>query len=119
MKEYQKIRSQLLEMLEELNTRLGQITEHVKHSDEPLSKDFAEQATEAENNEVLDALGNAARLEVAQIQQALARIDGGDYGICTECGEPIRKKRLEALPFTTKCINCAAKEERKASKVYR
>lgn len=113
MQEHEKIRAQLLEMLDVVTTRLGKITEHVKHSDEPLSKDFAEQATESENNEVLDALGNAARLEVAQIKQALARIEAGEYGICVDCGEPIRKERLEALPFTVKCIKCAAKDHPK------
>jgi RNA polymerase-binding protein DksA len=111
--DYEKIRVQLLEMLEEINTRLEKITEHVKHSDEPLSRDFAEQATEAENDQVMDALGNAARLEAAQIEHALARIDGGEYGLCAECGAPIRKERLEALPFTAKCIDCAAKDEQK------
>lgn len=116
MKEYETVRMQLLEMLEELNTRLGKITEHVKHSDEPLSKDFEEQATEMENSEVLDALGNAARLEVAQIKQALLRIDEGEYGICASCGEPIRPERLAALPFTTKCINCAAQDEHKTGR---
>lgn len=113
MKEHEQVRVQLLEMLEELNTRLGKINDHVRHSDEPLSKDFEEQATEMENHEVLDALGNAARIEVAQIKQALLRIDDGEYGICVDCGGAIRKERLVALPFTTKCINCAAKDERK------
>jgi RNA polymerase-binding protein DksA len=111
--DYERIRVQLLEMLEEINTRLGKITEHVKHSDEPLSKDFEDQATEAENDQVLDALGNSARLEAAQIEQALARIDGGEYGICIGCGGPIRKERLEALPFAAKCIDCAVKNEHK------
>jgi DnaK suppressor protein len=114
VEDYEQVRLQLLEMLEELNTRLGNITEHVKHSTEPLSKDFAEQATQTENDQVVDALGNAARLEVLQIKRALERIDDGEYGICVDCGGPIRKERLQALPFSLKCIDCAAKEERQS-----
>ena len=109
MKEYEEIREDLLEMLEELDDRLGKITDDVKHTQEPPEKDFAEQATESENNEVLDYLGNAARVGIAQIKKAIARIDRGHYTECSVCGEPIHKERLKALPFSDKCINCAEK----------
>ncbi len=61
MKEYEEVRSNLIAMLEELNLRLSRITNHVKHSDVPLEKDFAEQAAQNENDEVMDYLGNSAR----------------------------------------------------------
>ncbi len=111
MNDYQKIREDLLEMLEELDDRLGKITDDVKHTKEPPEKDFAEQATEMENNEVLDYLGNAARAGIALIKKAIARIDLGHYGECSVCGEPINKERLKALPFSDKCIKCAEKSQ--------
>jgi RNA polymerase-binding protein DksA len=43
---------------------------------------------------------------------ALGRIDDGTYGICRTCGQPIGAERLEALPWTTQCIDCKRKEER-------
>ena len=46
------------------------------------------------------------------IDAALARIDDGTYGICSTCGQPIGEERLEALPWTTQCIDCKRKEER-------
>ncbi len=110
MKEYEQVRGNLLDMLQELDERLEKITEDVKHDKQPLSKDFAEQATESENDEVLDSLGNQAREEISLVKQALQRIDQGQYGVCTVCGEPIRAERLEALPYSDKCINCAQKE---------
>lgn len=110
MKEYEQVRANLLDMLEELDERLQKITDDVKHTDNPLSKDFAEQATETENDQVLDSLGNQAREEISQVKRALQRIDQGEYGICVVCGEPIRPERLEALPFSDKCIRCAEKE---------
>lgn len=111
MKDYQEVRNHLINMLEELDDRLGKITDDVKHIDKPLEQDFSEQATEVENDQVLDALGNAARDEVEKIKQAISRIDDGSYGICLSCGEPIREERLLALPYANRCIRCAERSE--------
>ena len=112
MKEYEEVKQTLCAMLEELNLRLARITNNVRHSDVPLEKDFAEQATQNENDEVMDYLGNSARTEIELIKQAIARIDNGQYGICQVCDEPISKERLEALPYSGLCIKCASKAER-------
>jgi RNA polymerase-binding transcription factor DksA len=108
MKEYEQVRNNLIEMLEELDDRLAKITEDIKHTHTPLEKDFAELATQSENDEVLDYLGNAARAERDRVKQAIARIDSGEYGICELCGEPIRKERLEAVPYSSMCVKCAS-----------
>lgn len=111
MQEYEQVRSHLLDMLEELNGRLSKITAEVKHADEPLSADFAEQVVEMENNEVLDALGNATRIEIEKIKQAITKMDQGEYGICQVCGEQISTGRLAAIPFSSMCIKCANQAE--------
>jgi RNA polymerase-binding protein DksA len=49
---------------------------------------------------------------IGAIDAALLRIDGGTYGACTSCGESINAERLEALPWTTRCIECKRREER-------
>ena len=46
------------------------------------------------------------------IDAALERIDKGTFGICQTCGKPIDPERLEALPYTTQCIDCKRKEGR-------
>lgn len=107
MKDYDDVRDQLLNMLEELDDRLGKITDDVKHIDQALDRDFSEQATQTENDEVLDAIGNVTRDEVEKIKQAIIRIDAGTYGICQRCGEPIKAARLAALPYAALCIRCA------------
>jgi len=112
MKEYEEVRIKLIEMLEDLNLRLARITSNVRHADVPLEKDFAEQATQNENNEVMDYLGNSARTEIELINQAIARLDNGQYGTCQVCDEPISKERLDALPYSNMCIKCASKAER-------
>jgi RNA polymerase-binding transcription factor len=111
MKEFEEIRNHLISMLEELNLRLARITNDVRHSDVPLEKDFSEQATQNENNEVMDYLGNSARTEIEMIKQAINKIDNGGYGICQACGEPIGIERLKALPYSDMCIKCASKAE--------
>lgn len=110
VKDYEGIRSNLLDMLEDLDERLSKITDDVKHVDEPVSQDFAEQATEMENNEVLDSLGNITRDEMDKVKGAIARIDSGEYGLCVVCGEPIGQERLDILLFSDKCIKCAQTE---------
>ena len=46
--------------------------------------------------------------EVIQIDQALARMEAGAYGLCEECEEPIAIERLKVLPFTRLCAADAA-----------
>jgi RNA polymerase-binding transcription factor DksA len=105
MKEYEEVRNSLIDMLEDLDDRLAKITHDVK---EPLDKDFEEQATQMENDEVLDSLGNAARTEIELVKQAIARIDKGQYGLCQLCGKPIGQERLKAIPYSSMCIKCAS-----------
>lgn len=107
MNEHAETKQTLCAMLEELNERLGKITSDVMHADTPVEKDFAEQATQAENDQVLDYLGNAARNEIEMIKKAISRIDKGEYGICEACGETINPERLKVLPFSTLCVKCA------------
>ena len=57
----------------------------------------------------LSALADAAADEVRQYDDALARWDAGDYGICANCGRPIPQGRLEVRPFARLCVPCAEK----------
>lgn len=71
------------------------------------SKDFEERATEREGDEVMERLGNAELAELLQVNDALVRIEKGDFGNCAACGEEISPARLEVVPHTQKCRNCA------------
>jgi DnaK suppressor protein len=46
-----------------------------------------------------------------QLQDALARLDAGEYGNCADCGAEISEVRLSALPFAVRCTSCAALRE--------
>ena len=108
MSDFEEVKLVLHEMLAELDERLAKITEDVKHSDAPIEKDFSEQVTQNENNEVQDYLGNSARAEIAMIKQSLSRIDSGEYGVCQVCGEPINIERLKVIPYSNMCVKCAS-----------
>ena len=79
----------------------------IKH--EGMSANWTEQATERENDEVLESLGNVSEQELVMVNSALKRIDSGEYFTCSVCGEDIPAARLELLPFSTRCVNCADK----------
>ncbi|MGO4489413.1 TraR/DksA family transcriptional regulator [Microbacterium sp. 2RAF4] len=57
----------------------------------------------------LTGLADAAASELQQVDDALARVDAGTYGICANCGRPIPTGRLEARPFAEYCVACAEK----------
>jgi RNA polymerase-binding transcription factor DksA len=55
----------------------------------------------------LTALLSAARERIAEVDDALRRVDAGTYGICERCGQPIAEDRLAARPFARFCMACA------------
>jgi len=100
------LRQSLVARLEELRHRVH-VYEGILR--EPLDADFAEQATQMEGDEVTADLEHAAILEAERIKVAVSRIDAGSYGECESCGSEINPKRLQALHYATKCIDCASK----------
>jgi RNA polymerase-binding protein DksA len=54
----------------------------------------------------LGLLENEAHL-LTEINDALARIEQGSYGRCVECGQPIARRRLHAIPYASRCLRCA------------
>lgn len=89
---------------DELSARLDRITANVRRS---LDTDSKERAKELGDKEVVDALGNEAREELGKITTALARMDIGTFGLCSDCGTQIAAERIEAYPYASECIDCA------------
>ena len=59
------------------------------------------------------SLANNSRDLLMQVERALSRLDGATYGRCENCGKPIPKARLQALPAATMCMACKRREERR------
>ena len=99
-----EVRGQLEKRLAELNDR---VTFVERERAEPMSADSAEQAIEAEDDEVIALQDDVLHLEIAAIVAAIRKIDTGTYGNCTSCREDIELARLAVLPSTSLCIDCA------------
>ena len=101
----------LTPLVEEMAARkaeLARLLVKFEHSlDREKSKDFEEQATEREDDEVLEELGHHGMAELRQIEAALDRVTAGTYGDCAKCGGEIAEERLTALPATPLCRACA------------
>ena len=102
------LRQELEHKRDELNARLARITANLRRGFESDSK---ERAKQFEDRDVVDALGNEAREELAKISATLKRMESGDYGICADCGAPIGRNRLAAYPYASECIDCATLDE--------
>jgi RNA polymerase-binding transcription factor DksA len=97
-------KTQLTQRLAELDTRLHGIEDELMSHQ---TKDWEELATEREQDEVLTSMGDEGKQELRAIFAALKRMDEGEYGYCTTCGTRISDERLDVLPATPFCRDCA------------
>jgi DnaK suppressor protein len=108
-----EVKVQLQELRVELLDKQKRLARHTRHREEPLPQDFAEQAVELENQEVLEALDREVTDELRRVARALKRIEGDEYLYCSACGQAIPEGRLKALPTTDRCVSCASAAERR------
>ncbi len=101
-------RARLESRQEELRQRLASVRADLSRKREPLSPDFADQATQRENDEVLEEIGRSSELELVQLDLAMRRVQSGSYGSCMTCGARIEPARLDAVPYADRCSRCAA-----------
>lgn len=102
----EKQKAALEAKLADLEHRLAGVTRDITKT---LSSDFAEQATERENDDVLEEIARETQMSIARIRAALQRIEDDTYGLCGSCGDDIAAERLEAIPEATHCVKCADK----------
>jgi RNA polymerase-binding transcription factor DksA len=100
MKSVAARKAQLEARLAHLQDRIEIISDElVSHS----SRDWEELATEREDDQVLEDLGQSAQAEIRMIEAALRRMEAGEYGDCVHCGERISEDRLDLIPGTPFC----------------
>lgn len=83
---------------EERNTD-GELASYDQHD--------ADQGTETYMRERDLAILKSEEEELAEIRRAQTRMEAGSYGYCERCDKPIQAARLDALPFTSVCLDCA------------
>jgi RNA polymerase-binding protein DksA len=77
----------------------GDLSSHRTH--------VADQGTENYQREFASQLKSIESLALREIDDALARIARGTYGICERCGQPIPRARLEVIPYARLCMKCS------------
>lgn len=89
------------QQLAELEGSSRDIGDYLSGVDEPLIVPW----------ELSPAREEQLRQQVAELEEALERLQAGNYGTCESCGQPIDIERLEALPQARLCINCARAQD--------
>lgn len=104
-----RLHKSLVDRRAELNRRLGGLKDLLHSSGE--SGDSADQAFESCGEEVSSQLAQLESRELHQIDRSLERLKRGIYGLCEVCQKKIPVSRLNALPFSTTCIECQREME--------
>ena len=109
-----KARETLQEMREQLLRNVQAELHEGREQSKDEGMDTYDLASDARDREINFILTDREREKLQAIDEALARVDEGSYGMCESCESDIAEGRLEALPFTRLCINCQAEREKEA-----
>jgi len=110
-KAHAAIRTELVGRLRQLRGMASHTVSGMKN-DRENPADIIDLASLEESRRVELAIRGRERETIQDIENAIARIDSGEFGTCEECGGAITIGRLLAKPTTTYCRTCQEKRER-------
>jgi DnaK suppressor protein len=105
-------RDRLLSRRESLFSQVTEAEMSSRERDLEATQDPADMAANAYTKELLISMSANDRKLLLLIDEALVRVEGGEYGECVNCGEPVSEKRLDAVPWTRYCLKCQDLQER-------
>jgi DnaK suppressor protein len=115
-KEKEKYQKKLIERKSEIVHVLADVYNNTKEVESAgVAMDMADKAESSYTKEFLLSLSDTERKQLQKIDEALKRIQKSDYGVCQTCGIKIGKKRLDAVPWASNCIDCQEKAEEESS----
>jgi DnaK suppressor protein len=106
------IREMLLKKREELVLEISRRSKASTESAVQDIGDILDSVSEERTRELDLILTDREKRKLAQIDDAIDRIEENTYGLCEECGIKIPKARLKVLPFAKFCVECQEKNER-------
>lgn len=110
----QEMEAQLISEKESLIAAISENNAAFKQIAETMdSGDSIDEAADVINRKMLETIGTKDLNTLKLIDNALARIKQGKYGLCMKCGKSIPEQRLRAIPFAVLCIDCKSADERK------
>ncbi|HEX8721299.1 MAG TPA: TraR/DksA family transcriptional regulator [Pyrinomonadaceae bacterium] len=105
-------RDRLLARRESLFSLVTEAEMSSRERDLEATQDPADMAANAYTKELLISMSANDRKLLQLIDEALGRVEAGEYGECVNCGEPVAEKRLDAVPWTRYCLKCQDLQER-------
>ncbi len=106
-----RFRKNLLELREALQGKSGALKFAALERDDERTQEDDDGTDAFMRLQALGQVGDQNRT-IAQIDEAIHKIDDGTYGVCEMCGQLIRKQRLEHLPFARTCMECQSEVEK-------
>ena len=105
-------RDRLLARREGLFKQVTEAEMSSRERDSESTQDPADMAANAYTKELLISMSANDRRLLDLIDEALGRIEAGEYGDCINCSEPVPEKRLDAVPWARYCVKCQDLQER-------
>lgn len=109
---HELLRNMLLRLRDETYERVKELRRDQEHEAEPPPADEMDMARSSADVEMHAGLIARQEEKLRFVDEALARLDAGNYGRCLGCHEPIPSERIIALPFAAYCIDCQQKRNR-------
>src|SRR6476646_1290147 len=105
-------RDKLMDRREGLVGQVQQAELYSRERDAEATQDPADMAANAYTKELLVSMSDNDRKLLNLVDEALERIDDGEYGKCAHCGNPLPEKRLDAVPWARHCLPCQDLQEK-------
>jgi DnaK suppressor protein len=110
-KDKDQFRKLLADKKETITRKLTEAITESKEMESNVAQDLVDKAETSYTKEFLLSLSDGEREQLLHIDEALKRLEHGEFGTCQVCRKEIGPKRLLALPWTPLCIDCQEKAE--------
>lgn len=111
-KRLESFKLQLLDRQRELLSAIARAESDGREAEASETQDSVDKANSTYAKETLFQKSTADRALLNLVEDALRRVDEGEYGKCVECGQPVEDKRLDAVPWAPLCMRCQELKER-------
>jgi len=110
-KEREEFRKLLAAKKESITRKLTETITESKEMESNVAQDLVDKAETSYTKEFLLSLSDGEREQLLLIDEALKRLEHGEFGVCQVCHKEIGAKRIVAIPWTPLCIDCQQKAE--------
>ena len=105
------LKEKLIETRKDLLEGVDKVSKRSNEEFETEVPDVNDEASRTYSRQVLLSLGEVERKQLQLVDEALVSMEAGKYGVCIDCEEGIPLKRLEAVPYVKRCVDCKTKYE--------